>query len=107
MWDSILSKKFVFCDVGARGGLEEPWSLHKDNLSIVAFEPDQSEAKTLSNSLTVINKALSSKKEERDLYLLRSRGCSSFLKPNFNFLNSFPESDRYEIELNQKVFEDR
>ncbi|MBL6989693.1 MAG: FkbM family methyltransferase [Bacteriovoracaceae bacterium] len=105
-WSNLFThtkSKFTLCDIGARGGLEQPWINYQDFLSIVAFEPDKEECQNISENFTIINKALSLCEEEKNLYLTKNRGASSLLKPNLNFLNSFPECDRFNIESNQQI----
>ncbi|MDP2127593.1 MAG: FkbM family methyltransferase [Pseudohongiella sp.] len=90
--------EFSFFDVGARDGIEQPWKTYEQLLSITAFEPDKEESEKLSNYLRVIDKALAESECTRELRLLKSRGCSSLLAPNYDFLQCFPESERFGVE---------
>ncbi len=104
---ALLSDELIFCDVGARWGLEAPWGSFRDVLSVVGFEPDPEEyallTKTMRKQDKVYPYALSRGKKERLLNLTRSRGCSSFYQPNYNLLKSYPEMDRFQVEASVKV----
>ena len=103
-WKDIFKKfdlDFYFIDVGARGGLEEPWKSYSDIIKCVAFEPDQKESNLLkedSKFFEVYNCGLAQNKTKLTLNLLNSRGCSSILLPNRKFLDMFPESKRFDVE---------
>ncbi len=40
-FSEYCSRNFVFCDVGARWGLEEPFKSYRDCVDVISFEPDQ------------------------------------------------------------------
>ena len=40
-FSNILSRNFIFCDIGARYGLEEPWKSYRNLIDVISFEPDQ------------------------------------------------------------------
>lgn len=98
----LLSRNLLYCDVGARGGIERPWSCFKDVIDVVSFEPDKQEfeamSKTKRKNDRIYSCALSRESGNALLNLTRSRGCSSILKPNHKFLKNFPESERYLVE---------
>ncbi len=98
----VPSRPLIYCDVGARSGLGTPWNRYRDNLNVVSFEPDAEEYHRLKSNLrpgdTCLNAALFSEEATVPLHLTRSRGCSSIYKPNFQFLNQFPDSERFSIE---------
>jgi len=85
--------RLTFCDIGARGGLPLGWDEVGDHLSVIAFEPDETEAKTLASKIEVtgaktkiLSKAVWSSNSSETLNLTRSGGCSSLLSPNFDFM---------------------
>jgi FkbM family methyltransferase len=103
----ILPSQFVYCDVGARAGLQSPWSDYKEFLQLISFEPDEEEFQNLVNAKgkneTVLPYALFRFPERRRLYLTKSRGCSSLYKPNEDFLQDFPDPERFSVEENVVV----
>jgi len=99
---SMLFRNLVYCDVGARNGIEKPWSCFRDVIDVVSFEPDKQEfeflLRTKRENDRVYSCALSKESGNALLNLTKSRACSSIYKPNFKFLEDFPESERYIIE---------
>jgi FkbM family methyltransferase len=104
---SVIPDIFKYCDVGARSGIEDPWSLFQDFLEISSFEPDREEYESLLAQKSGIDKiyplALSRESGNISLNLTKSRGCSSLFKPNSKFLKNFPDAERFEIEETVKV----
>lgn len=43
----LLTRNFIFCDVGAIGGIKEFWQSIRNSIDVVSFEPDQEEFKEL------------------------------------------------------------
>ena len=97
-----MSRNMVYCDVGARGGIGEPWKTFRDFIDLVGFEPDEEEYDRImafkSDNDTFFKYALSKERGNILLNLTRSRGASSVLKPNRDFLDNFPNSERFEVE---------
>ncbi len=92
---------FYFVDVGARGGLEEPWKSYANIIKSIAFEPDSEASELLKQDTQVFevyNCVLAQNKTKLTLNLLNSRGCSSTLLPNRKFLDMFPDSKRFDVE---------
>jgi len=92
-------------DIGARGGLIEPWkSVPCELIKTTLVEPDPIEAERLIKALSknqnseadVLQYALWSSNTELFLNINRSEGTSSILNPNRSFLKSFPESERFD-----------
>lgn len=100
------NSKFYLLDIGARGGMQWPWTLiDQQNLSTILVEPDPEEATNLKNSfknskqeISVLSIALWSKKARLNLNLTKSPGASSVYEPNIDFLKQFPDITRFEIE---------
>ena len=98
----ILSRQFLHCDVGARWGIEKPWSSFRELLQLVSFEPDREEYNSLMEKKDLNDMlypyALFKESESLSLNLTKSRGCSSLYKPNYEFLKNYPDWKRFEIE---------
>src|SRR5574340_455953 len=94
------SHPLVLVDVGARGGLSEPWDDAGRHLQVVGFEPDPDEHRALVASappgVTYVPKALSDRPGTLRLNVTRAPRCSSVLTPNREFLDAFPESERFD-----------
>lgn len=88
-------------DVGASGGLLEHWASVEDRIRVVAFEPDKRSfvglGKNSNQKRIYINAALFNTKEMRNFYLTKKQEVSSIFKPNYSFLEQFPESERFKI----------
>jgi len=99
---SILPRPFIYCDVGARWGIEEPWKSFKDVIALIGFEPDKEEYLDLLHNKGAMDSvypyALYRESGKVCINLTRSRGCSSLYRPNFDFLNCYPDPERYEVE---------
>ena len=89
-FSEYCSRNLVFCDVGARWGLEEPFKAYRDCVDVISFEPDQEEYEELSNKKMnrdlVLPYALYKEVKQINLNLTKSRGCSSIYEPNHAFL---------------------
>jgi FkbM family methyltransferase len=105
--EKILPRPFVYCDVGARWGASYPWNLYKDFIRVISFEPDEEEANRLKEKSRpqdlCISSALYGEEREMDLYLTRSRGCSSIYKPNLALLSLYPDLERFSIDVVAKI----
>ena len=108
--DYIKNDKIVYVDIGARWGIAEPWISFDDFLTVIAFEPDSVECEKLNaraqegqKQIRYFPIGLSDKRGEATLYLTKSPGCSSMLKPNKKLLIDFPHVERFEIEKEIKL----
>ena len=43
----LLTRPLIYCDIGARAGLQEPWIDFQSLIHILSFEPDQEEYRVL------------------------------------------------------------
>lgn len=98
-----LPRRLVLLDVGARGGLQRPWSMLRRGVYQILVEPDPEEAAELKESLRpedgqVVQHALWNDQVLLPLHLTATRRCSSVFRPNFRLLDQFPESDRFKVE---------
>jgi FkbM family methyltransferase len=92
----------VLVDVGARGGLKSNWSAAERHLRFVGFEPEQAEHGRLidgthASRSTFLEVALHNRREPLSLNVARDRGLTSIFQPNREFLDSFPEADRFDV----------
>lgn len=99
-----LPRRFVLLDIGARGGMQHPWTQwERDLISVILVEADAEEAAQLQAQLrpvegVVLPFALWDENGRVTLKLTKSRGCSSVLAPNRTFLDQFPDCGRFEVE---------
>lgn len=103
-----LPRRLALLDVGARDGVQHPWSALRAAIFQVLVEPEPEEAARLAARLgpeegTVLPVALWRERGELTLYVTKTRGCSSLYRPNRAFLDQFPESDRFEVEREIRV----
>ncbi len=99
MPNKVMDKKFSLLDIGARGGLQWPWTEWSSEwLSPTFVEPDAEEAALLRETVAtnnVIEVALWSAAARLSLNVNASPGTSSVFPPNYDFLEQFPESERF------------
>lgn len=101
-----FDRNFILFDVGARGGIQQPWSFFDPLIEVTSFEPDETEYRQLTKKKTkgrVFNYALYKKTQNISLNLTRQRGCSSIYEPNFDMLNNFHGSSDFEVEGTERV----
>lgn len=96
------ARPLILVDVGARGGLQPNWAPARRHLRVVGFEPDPKEHARLAagadpNHFVYINAALHRQPDRLTLNVGRAGGTSSLLEPNAEFLNRFPDPQRYEV----------
>jgi len=88
-------------DIGASGGPQYNWKKAKKNLQYIGFEPDNRSFCELKKDIHAkeiyINKALHKDKGTIDFYLTKQKTASSVFVPNKNFIQQFPEEERYKI----------
>ena len=94
-------------DVGARDGIHSRWAKFTSFYKGILFEPDMIEYEKLKseigNNLIVLNSALSDSVNNVEFNLCKKRGASSIYLPNFNFLDKFPDSERFKVEKKIKI----
>ena len=106
-FSNVLNRNFVFCDVGARWGLEEPWKSYHKHIDTVSFEPDREAYEELKKWKTdrniVLPYALYKEEKLLNLQLTKSRGCSSIYHPNQSYLERFPDVERFTVEKKEVI----
>ncbi len=75
----------VVIDAGARYGMHPTWNSFGGDLNYLAFEPDPQEAQRLRGlnkrpDVEILSEALDKEAGEKELYITKHRGYSSFLK---------------------------
>lgn len=84
-------------DIGAANQrFSEPLNLISDK-RIIGFEPDSRSRISSDDGAITLPYALAGADEIRNFYLTRKPECSSLLKPNRNYLDNFPEKERFDI----------
>ena len=109
--NSILKNaKITFVDIGAAIQIIPRWKkIDRKNLNYILFEPNKSEVKLLQlnkihyDNYRIYVSALGAKKKNLQLNVTKGSYQSSVLKPNFNFINQFPNSDRFTITKKIKI----
>ena len=102
--DKLLNDNhhLIIVDVGASGGIHPRWSKTTEFYKGILFEPDSrvfNELKKNSDkNLIVINSALSDSNKEIEFHLCKKQEVSSVYPPNFNFLNKFADSERFNVQ---------
>jgi len=88
-------------DIGASGGLDQRWENFTSALKTILFEPDPREYEILKSKgredSIILNCALSDAMKEIEFYLCKQQQVSSLFLPNFDFLNKFPDAERFEV----------
>ena len=105
IFNNILGEvRIGFVDIGASIQIIQRWKkIDKSNLDYFLFEPNKSEIKKLKenkkfyNCYKIFDVALSNKNHNKTLFITKGIYQTSFLKPNFSFLNKFKNVNRYKI----------
>ena len=95
----LNGNKIRLLDIGAAGGIQEIWSPYKNNIDQILFEPHLSSYEILKKkNYKVINKGLwIEKKLKHNFFLTKKPECSGILEPNYEYLNNFPNPERFKI----------
>jgi len=101
--DTLLkNNQLVIVDIGASGGIDPRWGETTEFYKGILFEPDPREydklQKNHEGNLIVLNSALSDSKKEVEFHLCKKQMVSSIYPPNFDFLNKFPDAERFNVE---------
>ena len=99
----------TLCDIGAAGEIEPRWKPFSKNLQYIGFEPDKRSRERILNqaylfkSYEILPHALSDVDKPRNLNLCRKPQVSSLYKPNRDFLDRFPDSERFDVMQVERV----
>ena len=99
--DLLKNNPIWLVDIGASGGIDLRWRKFTSSLQAILFEPDPREYEILKSkrreNLIIFNCALSDSIKEINFYLCKKQETSSIYLPNFDFIDKFPESERYKV----------
>lgn len=93
-------------DIGASGGLNEPWQRLDNHLCVIGFEPHSTSVlrittqqdKTRQDKTKFLQVGLSDKQGVGNFYRTREPNVSSLLRPNWPFLSKFsPATKAFEV----------
>uniref|UniRef100_I1XHS6 Methyltransferase n=1 Tax=Methylophaga nitratireducenticrescens TaxID=754476 RepID=I1XHS6_METNJ len=103
--DKLLdNRKIVFFDIGGAGGSHPRWELLSNHIEIFYSEPNSDSYEKLQTlNSKKFNYAIGDKKGKNLLFITSKDECSSILRPNFTFLNNFPNPDRFNIVSEQSI----
>jgi len=96
------SQALVLFDLGAEGAIQPRWNRVRESLHYVGFEPDVRSIPALMaddqgcRRYEIVPSAIG-RDSESILNLCRDPRVSSLLTPNWNFVNVFPNADRFSI----------
>ena len=94
--------QLLLVDIGASGGIEKRWGEITSFFKCILFEPDPREFNLLkeinNENLIVLNSALSDSSKEIQFNLCKKQMVSSVLLPNYDFLNKFPDVERFQVQ---------
>lgn len=97
----------ILADIGASGGIQSHWTPAEKYLHVIGFEPDEREFSHLkkkeNRKVTYLNTGLYKEKTALDYYLTEKQQTSSFFKPDKDFLDQFPEVERFDITKKIKI----
>ncbi len=107
--DLYARHPLTLVDVGARGGLRSHWQPARRHLRFLGFEPDHNEYRRLMQAVAAsgspdkyFNTALHNRRGSIALHVARDGGLSSIFEPDRQFLDTFPESARFDtLEVRQ------
>lgn len=99
--DLLINNPLLIVDVGASGGIDPRWARSQLNYKGVLFEPDPREYNILRSksgkNLIVLNAALSDSPTTLNFHLCKKQQVSSVYLPNVDFLEKFPDIERFDV----------
>lgn len=100
-------------DIGAAGDIEPRWKEVSKHLNYVGFEPDLRSREKLINktndckSYDILSGAVSDVSGYKLFHFCENPQVSSSYSPNFDLVNLFPESNRFNVIESKKILTDR
>lgn len=108
-----ITRPICLLDVGSAKGMMSRWSSIKGEVYVYGFEPDSGARTKLNQKTEFVGGgnidspyALSDKKEQLELNILKKPSHSSALEPNHEILNRYPENHLEHYELDYKAVVD-
>ena len=98
-----MDSKIRLIDVGARGGIDPRWKPYYKHLEVVAIEPDPEECNALNSKrfpypVRFLPVALGAQDGDKaTLFICKSPGSSSLLKPNMELCSAYPYGSEMEV----------
>ena len=106
----LENNQLIIVDIGASGGIDTRWNNLTSYFKCILFEPDPREYSILKensdSNLIVLNSALSDSNKTVEFHLCKKQEVSSIFPPNFDFLNKFPDAERFEVQKNIRLNSD-
>jgi len=103
----LENNQLIIVDIGASGGIDTRWKNLTSYFKCILFEPDPREYSILKensdSNLIVLNSALSDSTKKVEFHLCKKQEVSSIFPPNFDFLNKFPDSERFKVQKNIRL----
>ena len=100
----LENNQLIIVDIGASGGIHTRWKNLTPSFKCILFEPERREYNILkennASNLIVLNSALSDSNKKVEFHLCKKQEVSSIFPPNFDFLNKFPNTERFEAQKN-------
>lgn len=100
----LENNQLMIVDIGASGGIDKRWKNLTSSFKCILFEPDLRAYNILKensdSNLIVLNSALSDSTKKVEFHLCNKQEVSSIFPPNFDFLNKFPDAERFEVQKN-------
>jgi FkbM family methyltransferase len=100
----LENNQLIIVDIGASGGIDTRWKNLTSSFKCILFEPDPRAYSILKensdSNLIVLNSALSDSNKKVEFHLCKKQEVSSIFPPNFDFLNKFPNTERFEAQKN-------
>jgi FkbM family methyltransferase len=96
----VTEPLFTLLDIGARGSIDPRWHRFAGGLHVVAIDADESAETAPPRGVAkfeTLHTAVGASDATVSLYLTRSPGCSSTLRPNAPLLATFPEPERFDV----------
>jgi len=103
----LENNQLIIVDIGASGGIDTRWKNLTSYFKCILFEPDPREYSILKensdSNLMLLNSALSDSTKKVEFHLCKKQEVSSIFPPNFDFLNKFPDSERFKVQKNIRL----
>jgi len=103
MKNLLLDERIVLLDIGAAGDIQPRWKKISSLINYIGFEPDKRsyeqllQQKNFCSKFKIINSAVWEFEGDLSINFCKKPMVSSHFYPNFDFLNRFSDSTRFEV----------